>query len=686
MFWRWLFIAGGATVSAVSDPSLHHHLERQSSNACAQLEAAAMKAGKSQEVPAALAYECLMSVPMHKEMDLFFIKTLMPYLDFHADMQWLKSPPEEYAQKVKGPVDVVGCINSVKEAVERDAYTSEYLFSLDLETCFMNAQDEHFGYLFDMAGGLLQFGRTKSLVSASPDGKSPVAPYIYSDIDAVINHNQTFKPSPIVKINDKDAAQFLEDYSHGAPFQDPDAAWNILFANPKVDGVFTFGLPKAAWYPGPTTTYEFANGSKYVDQTKAYITQTFKPNATVHTGEDFWQQHITWQYGNSETCYGAISVYDYGNCLRPTANTTKPPSTPVTSGGGPVKPPDAYPMPVVSLNNSNTWGFFPDGEATRDVAVLVITEMHDVNNNHFDHDSLTRFLNEFYQKASAAKRNKLVIDLSSNLGGYDFASLLTYLYGGEEPIYGGNTQATEARSLIAEEYGYSIDNSPPGSLHFINPILEYNYHHNLQLNGQNFTSAKQKFSPVSRGPNGASFTPYWRTSYKPLELSKSPFTPENTIILTDGIVGSAAAALAEVLILQANVRTVAIGGRPSNNPMQAVGGTRSYGLMAFSNVFTETGAIFIEGKLHTPEWYNKTVLAQLNSLPLIRSKANGLCLQLSQDPRDPQGIPMQYRYQPADVRIPFTWENVLHFEARWRDAVVKAFGAGEGLEVQRPVA
>jgi hypothetical protein len=154
---------------------------------------------------------------------------------------------------------------------------------------------------------------------------------------------------------------------------------------------------------------------------------------------------------------------------------------------------------------------------------------------------------------------------------------------------------------------------------------------------------------------------------------ESPFTPEDTVLFSDGICGSSCATFAELTILQAGIRTAAIGGRPSADAMQVVEGTRSFITSDWLSVFRNVASVFIEGKLHTSEYYNNTVLGDFNTLPFIRSNMNGLPLQLAQDPTDATMTPMMYKYQPADFQVPYTFQNSMLMESRWKNVADKVF-------------
>jgi hypothetical protein len=586
------------------------------------------------------------------------------------------------------PYDFMSCFESVYQAAQHGSYISEYSFSLDLQQCFARAQDQHFGYILDIGGGLISFGRSNLLVSASPDGNSPQEVYMWNEIDAIVNHGANFKPSPIVKVNGNDTAKVMLEASHGAPIQDPDAAFNYLFANLLAPpGLWTYGFPTAGKYPGATTTYEFANGTILVDETVAFFSSPFGQNTTVQTGEDFYQAYLAISSDCDASGIGSVSVYEYARCTiqfanststGPSSNSTDSTSTAQTTSlgnettGSSVAPP-GFPTPVSILEGTEAWGFFLD---KKDVAVLAFASFSAKDSTPINSESLATFLEDFFHQAKAAGRTKLIIDMSNNLGGFEFSAFQLFhaLFPSIDLVYGGNAQATDSLNLLGMEYSSTISNKTHQDFQYMDAYSSFNYRVDANLDNQNFTSWPDKFGPPTKGPDGTEFTPYWRfvTEYLSLNM-ESPFTPENTVLFSDGICGSSCATFAELAILQAGIRTAAIGGRPSADAMQIVGATRSFITSDWLSAFRNVASVFIEGTLHTPEYYNNTVLGDFNTLPIIRSNMNGLPLQLAQDPTDATMTPMMYKYQPADFQIPYTFQNSMLMELRWKNVADKIF-------------
>ncbi len=53
-----------------------------------------------------------------------------------------------------------------------------------------------------------------------------------------------------------------------------------------------------------------------------------------------------------------------------------------------------------------------------------------------------------------------------------------------------------------------------------------------------------------------------------------PFEKDNVVVLTDGVCGSTCTVFAGLMAREAGVRTIFLGGRPMNAPMQAIGAVK----------------------------------------------------------------------------------------------------------------
>ena len=127
--------AAAALASLAAASPVEYSPAGQNATACAQVAAsvAAQAAAATPEVDAKLAYECITSVPLHKEAALRLVDGVVPYVKWQSNTAWLKDPPEEYAEKVQPAVDVWGVLEGIKERVEKGEYKNEWEVSVERE-------------------------------------------------------------------------------------------------------------------------------------------------------------------------------------------------------------------------------------------------------------------------------------------------------------------------------------------------------------------------------------------------------------------------------------------------------------------------------------------------------------------------------------------------------------------------
>jgi hypothetical protein len=116
-----------------------------------------------------------------------------------------------------------------------------------------------------------------------------------------------------------------------------------------------------------------------------------------------------------------------------------------------------------------------------------------------------------------------------------------------------------------------------------------------------------------------------------------------------------------------NVKSIALGGRPGVEKIQAIGGTKGAQSFAFDNVFI-LSQFFLQskGNITTTE---TTALSSLTDLPQNRSLDNGLNFSdqiLQANVKD--GVPAQFVQEMADCRIFFTPAMIMNVTAMWEAA------------------
>lgn len=113
---------------------------------------------------------------------------------------------------------------------------------------------------------------------------------------------------------------------------------------------------------------------------------------------------------------------------------------------------------------------------------------------------------------------------------------------------------------------------------------------------------------------------------------------------------------------QGGVRTIAVGGRPTKGPMQAVSGSR--GAAAYSSDVLDTDIRQVNATLND--------LEAVSRLPDRRDTGmwiNYAGFTMRNQVRQNDPTPLHFRFQAADCRIFYTLKNVYNLKQLWLDAV-----------------
>lgn len=119
---------------------------------------------------AALAYECLNSIPLKKDAAIALVDSLEPYMEWQSDPAYKADPPADYYYP---GYDMFAALAKVRSNLVADKYANEYAFQSDLyQTVFGPAHDGHFVFYPDALTRVFEWRRQRSLVSISEDGMS----------------------------------------------------------------------------------------------------------------------------------------------------------------------------------------------------------------------------------------------------------------------------------------------------------------------------------------------------------------------------------------------------------------------------------------------------------------------------------------------------------------------------------
>ena len=377
-------------------------------------------------VPAALANQYIRSAPFKKQPALDLLNSLKPLMQWQSTLAYLKDPHSVQPNYRYPPTDLIGGIDALVQAVNRNGFSTEVDFQQALSDLMVSAHDYHNNFHPQFAG-IFSYSRPVSLVSMSPDGLS--LPKIYSLDNLAAQTNSS--PSYITSINGLDPAEFvLADSVYGTN-QDVDANYEQEFfgwttgrfkgsafqANP---GLPFFTLDEA-------TTYTYSNGS----QVSIPNVATVGPDlSNITDGESFYQK-----FGTPKNWISAL--FNPGDSVSGAENA--------------ISLTDLFPTPVAMDPAGAITAHLVNDTGLKDVCILSV--------NTFDPQGSPTGQFDFQQTVEdalaifeASGRSKLIVDVSSN-GGSVIAlgnDLFTQLFPDVTQYQSSNTRAHQAINQIGE--------------------------------------------------------------------------------------------------------------------------------------------------------------------------------------------------------------------------------------------
>ncbi|KAJ2902790.1 hypothetical protein MKZ38_000071, partial [Zalerion maritima] len=308
-----------------------------------------------------------------------------------------------------------------------------------------------------------------------------------------------------------------------------------------------------------------------------------------------------------------------------------------------------------------------------------------------------RALQKYMEEFVARGRKKLVLDLRANGGGSPYLALYTFqmLFGGVEPYTGVHFRATEGldfigRNLWSEEYLGEYGNALAGSRILLagndangtaydgwddlfGPVIKGEFSKSRQTRevGRAYNDQLQAYIDEiqeAAGEEKGSTTVEDYTDVVP----EGYFEPEDVIVLTDGICASACPIFVNFLTYTMGVRTIAIGGRARETPMQSRGGTRG-GIVNYYNTWA---ADINLAKNVTHEDIPKGLPSTEGSpLAIAAFRLNGenMYPPPPDDEDEVLGSPLQFRYEAANCRMFYTAETATNPVKLWKAVMGIAF-------------
>jgi hypothetical protein len=121
--------------------------------------------------------------------------------------------------------------------------------------------------------------------------------------------------------------------------------------------------------------------------------------------------------------------------------------------------------------------------------------------------------------------------------------------------------------------------------------------------------------------------------------------------------------------VNSGVKSIAMGGRPTKAPMQALGGVKGAEVIAWKDIYSIAQ---YASSLGTPEQH--AVLANLTALPIQRSTAAGINVRDNiLRPNLGDGVPAHFVYEAADCRLFWTPPMVVDVTEIWKAVADAAF-------------
>ncbi|UNI19459.1 hypothetical protein JDV02_005641 [Purpureocillium takamizusanense] len=650
----------------LASAAINHEIDPAPCKILSDAYKAANAAGQPLDVniPPSVGIACLRSVPVDRERDLKLIDYIIPYISFQSTIEMLKSPPEEY---LLDGVDILGGIQTIKEKLHNGQYSSQYEVMSDLRSIFAAASDSHFDYRPAILN-TFEFKRPGlNLVTISKDGVA--LPKVYMAPDIVNEDNA----ADVVNIDGVPVFDFLEKEAVYQKCQDPDAQYNSLFNSLPSLATQGLGGTLITRFEVPDNhTVQFSNGTSRVTQN--YVSFLPGVNFTdVDSGDAFHRK------------------FELPPATVPNAKSEDFPVASPIQKESPVLADASFPEPVAKHSKGSIAGYFLNGPGFEDTVVLSLLRFVPIHLN--EPFNFTDFVLEArdvvvktVQKARKENRDKLLIDLSANIGGSIAmaADVYALLFPQAQFNNFGRLRATESLKLLAQaDYSatrelFNIPNFPldqnnrtlGNASDFIGPYT---------VKGETVTAAYQfdrtkpeippNFYVNAQGPG-------------PAPIPEQPFKPENILIITDGTCASACTILTGLLTRNQGVRTVALGGRPLPYPMQAMGGVKGTLFTGFSSIhytFKQL-ASFASANPQMADVF-KGLQGAIPSnetaplLPLIEN-SGGVNSRSDYTKEDLEGYPVHFKYEAANCKLFYTRQMALDVSETWRRAATVAWKNG----------
>ncbi|OJD30401.1 peptidase s41 family protein [Diplodia corticola] len=657
------------------------------------------------------AIRCLTSVPFNAAVASRFIEYYNTTIQFHSTLAYLKDPPEGYQQPA---IDVVAGLQQIQQNIDSGKYKNQYAFEAEMQALVYSMHDMH----VDLNSGVLaafSFASPYYITAASVDGKADPQIYLWDDVWE--RQPGGTEPGAIATINGRDVIEVLTEFAalNSQGTLEPNADWNQLFSNPAQDiqgtlNVFSGG---ATFYPGDELEFVFKNGSNITTNWLA-IYNSVDDTGPLTTGGDFYNYFVLGQYPQAyydelEAAQNATSANDTTSDSNTDDSSSDDTSSDDTSSSDSPENTSwnfesygAYPdnpdivQPDLSIAGGGVvTGYFFNESST---AVLSIPTFDQYGDNIGNFDTT---VGDFVANATARNLTRCVIDLQQNSGGLTLLAFITFawFFPQTTPFHGSRRRSFGLANSLGQFTTDFWSSLQPGTTDYddwYDSLASDEWVVTDRLNadtGENFTSWADFYGPRAYHGDDFSLTEQYNLSspvfadtafngwyLDPEQWGEAPWRPDQIVLLTDGTCSSTCALFVELMTSQIGVRTIAVGGRPGQGPMQAAAGSRGALLYTASDIDVDID--WVNGRMDLND--NPSNESAYANLRPLRERDSGMWVSyagvnLRDQIREADTTPLQFKYEAAHCRLYYTLDNVWNLTRLWHDATAATFDDSTAL-------
>lgn len=626
-------------------------------------------------------------MPIDNDAATVTLKNLKNMIEWQSTLAYLKDPPKGYGDEA---VDLQKGLDDIATKVSNKGYDNEYDFENDIATLLVKAHDGHLTFAGMAYSGVFTWRRDReiALISGSEDGKADPKIWGIGDFNKTLGGD--VKRSAISQIEGKDAVEFIKEESMGTTYHDPDSRYNSMFYMQPAESYGFFANPR--FYPGASVNISYENGTSREFTNSAVIVS---PDdwVKIKDGQDFYDTFIVPQSTSSNR-----KRENHRNMQH---KTEYPREAELNRRWVPY----AYPTAIVEHTSDDVKlaGYVVDTDVGK-VGVLMV-QTFSVEAGEGDNKEAKEFqsvVESYINQTKTQNIDKHVIDMRTNGGGKILLGYDTFLqfFPDEEPQLQSRWRGHKGSELFGKKLSaIQTMNATTGNLY----TSPFNYHSYISASDEAFKDFDAMYPPEKFKDD--SFTTLLKynlsdpletsdevyalgvnmTGYLGRAASKQPFKPENIILLTDGICASTCSLFTELMVQQAGVRTLAVGGIPSSGPMQVVGGTKGSMVLPSDYLIGTSSAIiaeFNDGVDDVRDW--RTFLPQQFGIAVSSAGVN--FQDTIRKGLEKDGVPTQFLNDTASCRIYYEPDMYLNVTTLWSKAAEVAFGKDGGMDEDKCVA